>query len=73
MISYQKSSRLGLIVEKNIDDKILIFYRDDCSTETISDAIRIYNKSIIFEKKLSQSGFEEKLQNIFRKKSFHEA
>ena len=72
MISYQKSSRLGLIIEKNIDDKILIFYRDDCSTETISDAIRIYNKSIIFEKKLSQSGFEEKLQNVFRKKSLQD-
>ena len=69
MISLQKAMRLGIAPEitNNPEEVKIIYVRDDCSPETISDVVRLYGDIKISEP-LSNKKFDEIIQKIYKKK-----
>ena len=71
MIPIQKAIRLGIVTEtyKESDEIKIIHIREDCSSETISDLLRIYGDVKISEP-LSSYDFDDIIQQVYKKNNF---
>lgn len=68
MISLQKAMRLGIApeIKSNSNDIKIIHVREDCSSETISDVLRLYG-DVEISKPLSNINFDKIVQKIYKK------
>ena len=68
MISLQKAMRLGIApeIKSNSNDIKIIHVREDCSSETISDVLRLYG-DVEISKPLSNVNFDKIVQKIYKK------
>ena len=68
MISLQKAMRLGIApeIKSNSNDIKIIHVREDCSSETISDVLRLYG-DVEISKPLSNVNFDKIIQKIYKK------
>ena len=64
MISLQKAMRLGIApeIKSNSNDIKIIHVREDCSSETISDVLRLYG-DVEISKPLSNVNFDKIINN----------
>ena len=71
MIPIQKAIRLGIVTEafKESDEIKIIHIREDCSSETISDLLRIYG-DVKFSEPLSSNDFDDIIQQVYKKNNF---
>ena len=68
MISLQKAMRLGIApeIKSNSNDIKIIHVREDCSSETISDVLRLYG-DVEISRPLSNVNFDKIVQKIYKK------